>query len=238
MGAEQLSPSYAFQKSMDKWAFGCAALDEILDGGIDAGCVTLFYGEAGTGKTTLCLLIARDIARQGKKVVYIDTEGVSIERLAQVTGKDFEEVAKNILISSVGSFDEQERMVDKAIKLAEGNVDVGAIIVDSISMHYRLTSREEERGERKSLAGQSTKLNNVARAKSIPVLITSQVYTDIETGAYEALGGHALHHNAKVILRIDKIGGPGKRRAVLMKHRHMAEGASADFSLTPQGIRC
>lgn len=223
---------------MDKWPFGCAALDEILDGGVDPGCVTLFYGEAGTGKTTLCLMIARDVARKGMKVVYIDTEGVSIQRLLQITGDDFDEVAKNILFSSVGSFDEQERIVDKAIKLAEGKVDVGAIIVDSISMHYRLTSREEERGERKSLAGQSTKLNNVAREKSIPVLITSQVYTDVDTGTYEALGGHALHHNAKVIVRIDKASGPGNRRAVLMKHRHMAEGASAGFKLTSDGIRC
>jgi DNA repair protein RadB len=222
---------------MEKLPFGCRALDDMLQGGVEAGCTTLLYGEAGTGKTTLCLLLATAVARAGKKVIYLDTEGVSIERLMQVAGKDFEAVSRNILFSSISSFDEQERMVDKAIKLSQGNVDVGMIVVDSISMHYRLTSREEERSERKSLAGQSTKLTNVAREMAIPVVVTSQVYTDIDTGTYEALGGHALHHNAKAIIRLDKRS-PGSRRAVLMKHRHLPEGLVTDFFLTEDGIRC
>jgi DNA repair protein RadB len=222
---------------MDKFPFGCGSLDAILDGGVEAGCMTLIYGEAGTGKTTLCLLLARDMAKAGKKVIYLDTEGVSIDRLRQISGPDFETAAKNILFSNIGSFDEQERMVDKAIKLAQGNVDVGMVIIDSISMHYRLTSREEDRADRKSLAGQTTKLTNLAREKGIPVVVTSQVYTDVETGTFEALGGHALHHNAKLILRVDKVRS-GLRRAVLMKARHLPEGLEADFRLTADGIGC
>lgn len=222
---------------MDRLAFGCGTIDAMLDGGVEAGCLTLLYGEAGTGKTTLCLLLAAEVARQGKKVIYIDTEGVSIERLRQIAGDDFETVIKNILFSNIGSFDEQEKMVDKAIKLAQSNVDIGMLIIDSISMYYRLTSREEDRSERRSLAGQSTKLTNVAREKGLPVVVTSQVYTDVETGTFEALGGHALHHNAKAIVRIDKAS-MGRRRAVLMKHRSLPEGLAADFQLTADGISC
>ncbi len=223
---------------MEKLPFGCGSIDAMLDGGVEAGCVTLIYGESGTGKTTLCLVLARDMAKAGKKVIYLDTEGVSIDRLRQISGPDFDAVAKNILFSNIGSFDEQERMVDKAIKLAQGNVDVGMIIIDSISMHYRLTSREEDRADRRSLAGQTTKLTNLAREKSMPVIVTSQVYTDIETGIYEALGGHALHHNAKLIIRVDKVRSGGRRRAVLIKARHLPEGLEADFRLTADGISC
>jgi len=216
---------------------GCPSLDQMLEGGIERGVITLVYGEAGTGKTNLCLVLARNIAKQHKKVVYLDTESVSLERLRQMSGSDFDEVVKSILFFEVTSFDEQEKMVEKAVKLAEGNLDIDLIVVDSITMFYRLTSREEERSERKSLTSQSVRLLNVARKRNIPVMITSQVYTDVGTGIYEALGGHSLHHNAKTIIRLDKLG-PGKRRAVVMKHRHIPEGRSADFRLTDKGIGC
>ncbi len=99
----------------------CGALDAMLGGGIETSCITLLYGEAGTGKTNLCLVLARNVARSGKKVIYVDSEGVSVERLRQISGKDYEEVTRNVLFSEVHSFTEQETMVDKAIKLAEGN---------------------------------------------------------------------------------------------------------------------
>ncbi|MDD1768701.1 MAG: DNA repair and recombination protein RadB [Methanomassiliicoccales archaeon] len=222
---------------MEKVPFDCASIDAVLGGGVEPACITLFYGEAGTGKTNLCLVLSRNIARQGRKVVYVDTEGVSLERLDQISGSDSESVIKNILLSEVHSFDEQEKMVDRAIKLAEGNPEVGMIVVDSMTMYYRLTSREEERSERKSIANQTVKLLGVARKMAIPILATSQVYTDIDKGTFEALGGHALHHNAKTLLKVEKIS-PGKRRIVVMKHRHIAEGKVANFSITSDGIAC
>ncbi len=146
-------------------------MDALLEGGIETGCISMFYGEAGTGKSTLCLILARNIAMQGKKVAYIDTEGVSMDRLRQICGDDFDAVVKKILFFAVNSFEEQERTVDKAIKLAEGNLDIGMIIVDSISMHYRLTSRMDDSRERKDLAAQTTKLTALSRTKDLPVVL-------------------------------------------------------------------
>ena len=201
----------------------CPALDALLGGGIETGCITLIYGEAGTGKTNLCLVLARQVARSGRKVIYIDSEGVSMERLRQVSGPDIDPVLKNALFSEVHSFKEQDTMVDKAIKLAEGQADIGLIVIDSMTMYYRLGDREEERAERRSLANQSAKLLSLARKKGLPVLLTSQVFMDIEKGSVEALGGNVLHHNAKTIIFLERTG-LGKRRATVMKHRHLAEG--------------
>jgi DNA repair protein RadB len=218
-------------------AFECDALDTLLDGGVESSCVTLIYGEAGTGKTNLCLVLARNVAKQGKKVVYLDTEGVSLDRFRQVSGEGFEKLLKSVLFFEASSFDEQEKMVDKAIKLAEGNLDVELIIIDSLTMFYRLTAREEERTERRSLTSQSVKLLGIARKRDIPVVLTSQVYTDVERKTFESLGGHSLHHNAKTIISLEKVS-PGRRKAVLKKHRHIAEGKSADFRLVETGISC
>lgn len=222
---------------MRRLPFECDALDTLLDGGVESSCVTLIYGEAGTGKTNLCLVLARNVAKQGKKVVYLDTEGVSLDRFRQVSGEGFENLLKSVLFFEANSFDEQEKMVDKAIKLAEGNLDVELIIIDSLTMFYRLTAREEERTERRSLTSQSVKLLGIARKRDIPVVLTSQVYTDVERKTFESLGGHSLHHNAKTIISLEKVS-PGRRKAVLKKHRHIAEGKSADFKLVETGISC
>ncbi len=214
---------------------GSEALDALLEGGLEGGAITLFFGEAGTGKTNICLQVARNVAVTGKKVVYIDTEGVSLERLQQMAGDKYEDVMKNILFFEPHSFDEQEKFVDKAVKLAESSLEVGVIILDSATIHYRLTRNDEERGVRKSLSPQLAKLLGVSRSKDIPVVLTSQVYTDLDKGTFEPLGGHVLLHNAKAIVRLDKVG-TGSRRAVIIKHRHLEEGRNANFKLTKSGV--
>ena len=201
---------------------------------MERDCVTLLYGEAGTGKTNLSLVMSMNVVLQGKRAIYIDTEGLSMERMKQICGDNFDNVAKNMLISEVHSFEEQEKMVEKAVKLAEGNDDIGLIVVDSISMYYRGSSRGDSR---KTMVRQSTSLLQVARKRGIPIIITSQVFTDVDTGTYEALGGHALHHCAKAIVRLDRLG-LGKRRAVIMKQRYVAEGTASEFKIVQNGIVC
>ena len=219
-----------------KMALECRALDDLLGGGVEAGCITLLHGEAGSGKTNFCLQLARNVVRAGRKVIYIDTEGVSLERLRQICGEDFELVAKNILFSEPYSFEEQENLIEKAVKLAENNPEVGLIVIDSITMHYRLTMRDEtRRDERYSLTRQIAKLLRVSRQREIPVVVTSQVYTDIDTGRYLPLGGHMLSHNAKTIVRFEKEG-RSQRAAVLEKHRHREEGSRATFRITARGL--
>ncbi len=59
---------------------GCKGLDDLIGGGVEEGIVTEFYGEGGSGKTSLALQLAVRCAESGKQVVYLDTEGVSPER--------------------------------------------------------------------------------------------------------------------------------------------------------------
>jgi len=109
-------------------------------------------------------------------------------------------------------------------------------VIDSVTMHYRLTLRDEiRRDERHALTRQIAKLLRVSRKVGIPVIATSQVYTDIETGKYLPLGGHMLTHSAKTILELLKTG-PSARLARLVKHRAAEEGRSAKFRITGAGV--
>ena len=69
---------------MEYLATGCSSLDALLDGGLERDAITLVFGEGGSGKTNLALQCARAAAKQGLRIAYVDTEGVSSVRLRQV----------------------------------------------------------------------------------------------------------------------------------------------------------
>ena len=222
---------------MERIALECPSIDSLLGGGIEKGSVTLLYGEAGAGKTNICLQLALNQARAGGKVIYVDTEGLSPERVEQILGDSDTEALKNLLVFTVHDFNEQMQRIDAAVRLAESNDSVRLIIIDSITMYYRLRMRDDESSVRDSLTRQTEMLLTLARKKNVPVVFTSQVYTKINTGSYEALGGHVIHHNAKTIIRLDKVQS-GLRRAVIMKHRSLPEGRSALFRIVQGGVVC
>jgi len=209
----------------------CRALDDLLGGGIEAGSVTLFYGEAGSGKSNICLQMAYNVLASGKKVAYIDTEGLSYDRIKQIFKNNVS--MKDMLVFQVHSFEEQSDRVDKVAKIAETGI-IRLIIMDSMTMFYRLNY--DDVLMRNDFVRQTETLLNVARVHNIPVVLTSQVYTNIRTGMVEFLGGHAMHHNAKTIIRLD-LRGRGTRSAVIIKHRSLPEGKSAVFRITADGIR-
>ena len=213
-----------------RFPIGCKAIDDLLGGGIEVGAVTLFYGEAGCGKTNICLQLSYRVALEGKKVAFVDTEGLSYDRGMQIF-KD-EVLLKNVLLFNVHSFQEQSDRVDQIARMAASGV-LGMVVVDSLTMFYRLNY--DDMGMRNDFVRQTETLLNIARQYEIPVVITSQVYTNISTGSVEFLGGHAMHHNAKTIIRLDPRGN-GVRTAVIIKHRSLPEGRSAMFRITADGL--
>lgn len=216
---------------MKRIPLGCQAFDDLLGGGIEKGSVTLIYGEAGAGKTNICLQLAYNVIKEGKKVAYVDAEGLSTDRIDQIFGG--EDLANNILIFQVHNFDEQSDRVDKVVRLSEAKDILGLVIIDSMTMYYRLNHDDVQ--TRNDFVRQTEALLNLARKNDVPVLITSQVYTNLSTGGVEFLGGHTMYHNAKTIIRLDKKSN-GVRTAVIMKHRSLPEGRHANYRITATGI--
>ncbi len=219
-----------------KISTGSAEFDEWLSGGYDKDIITTFYGQAGSGKSNLCIMAAALQAQQGNKVIFIDTEGgFSIERLKQLTPQ---EVIKNILLLKVTNFDEQCDAFDKLILLLNKNKNVSLVIVDSMVMIYRLElgearkkGIEEITKVNRALTKQMLILNEIARKKHIPVLITDQVYSeflsqeDFEAGKEKKVAmvaGDILKYWSKCIIETKSIGF-GKKKAILRKHRSLPE---------------
>jgi DNA repair protein RadB len=226
-----------------KYSSGCKSIDELLGGGFESGTVTQLYGEAGSGKTNICLQMAIECAIQEKRVIFIDSEGFSPERFLQIvrsredTG-DMESIARRILIYEPQSFEHQTSCIQEIGSVIEEKGDVELIILDSATLFYRL-ELDEERSIylRRALANQIMQLLELARRHSLAVIITNQVYTDIENGTLRPSGGYALEHLSKVIVHLEKATeGRGKRRATIKKHRSMPEDTSCEFFITGKGV--
>jgi DNA repair protein RadB len=267
-----------------KYSTGCKSIDELLGGGFESGTVTQLYGEAGSGKTNICLQVAVECARKGKKIIFIDSEGFSPERFLQIasamplqglrvspsgacggTGRardgaephstgatvsatsasgdseDVESMARRIIIYEPHSFEQQTSCIneiEKVIKEKEGESGVVLVILDSATLFYRL-ELDDERSIylRRVLANQIMHLLEIARRYDLAVIITNQVYMDIENGNLRPSGGYALEHLSKVIVQLEKTAeGHGKRRATLKKHRSMPEDTSCEFFITDKGV--
>ena len=222
-----------------RYSSKCKNLDELLGGGFEAGIVTQLYGEAGSGKTNICLQLAIECARKEEKVIFIDSEGFSAERFMQIAGEDAESIAKRIIIYEPQNFEQQTSSIkgmETLIKESKGKTEIALVILDSATLFYRLELDDERSIHlRRELAKQIARLSELARRYNIAVLITNQVYMDIESDELRPVGGYAFKHLSKVIVQLEKIGN-GKRRATIKKHRSMPENTSCEFFITSRGI--
>lgn len=227
---------------------GSRELDVWLNGGYERDIVTTIYGPAGSGKSNLCIMAAARQACLGKKAIFVDTEGgFSVERMRQLASPD---AMRNILLMKATSFSEQKEAFSKMLGLAKG--DVGLIVVDSIVMLYRLemseanqeNDDEKARNANRNLARQMRILNEIARKKGIPVIVTDQVYgkfltkEEFEAGKEKQVamvGGDILKYWSKCIIELQNAG-RGRRKAVIRKHRSLPE-KEIMFEIIDSGIR-
>ena len=212
-------------------SIACPPLDALLEGGLEEDAITLVFGEGGSGKTHFALQCARQAARAGHRVAYVDTEGVSAIRLAQLFADD-RTAQERILFFSPFTIDEQERMVQNAIRVP----GLGLVVVDSINMHYRLhidAGGDAEKEARHSLFKQLHALTGFARKDRVPVLVTGQVYGgEDET---QPFARRVMEHLVKAVVRFEKRP-QAVRRATMVKHRSIPEGRHALFRITSDGL--
>ncbi len=229
---------------------GSRDLNVWLEGGYEKGIITLFYGPAASGKSNFVTLAACHCSKKDKKVVFVDTEGsFSIDRVKQISGGIPEMILKNVVIIKPNSFQEQKNAFLKIEKESRSK-NVGLIIVDSMTMFYRLELADARKKGleyiqrvNSDLAKQMKSLYEIARKMDIPVLVTSPVYNDFLSeeewvGGKEAgvnvVGGDILKYWSKCLIELKNKN--GKKKAILKKHRSLGE-RELDFVIVDEGIQ-
>lgn len=183
---------------------------------MESGCVlfekydneiTCIYGEPSTGKTTLAKLAAISQASKGNKVVYIDTEGsFSTDRIKQLSQEEFDKVLDNIILFKPKRFSEQNQI----IKSLPDMKNVSLIVVDTISYFYRVKVRDKPKVYNMWMARQFSILKELS--KKTPVIITNQVYSNLENKII-MVGGEMFRKSSDRIIKLNK-----QPRKIIFEH--------------------
>lgn len=213
-------------------------IDSIIGGGVEKGCVTQFYGPPGSGKTNIVLQLLVQCARNGDKAIFVDTEGgLSIERVKQISGDDFDKFATKIMIFEPTTFKEQDDVLRKLETFIDSKTErVELIVLDSAVALYRLKDGDSTQMNRE-LGKQMASLSRIARKHHIAVVVTNHIYSVFEgDGMIEPVGGTILKYWSKIMVEIARVNGSGERFAILKRHRSRPEGLRARFRIVDNGL--
>ncbi|MBI2133323.1 DNA repair and recombination protein RadB [Candidatus Woesearchaeota archaeon] len=211
---------------------GSPVLNRLLEGGFEKDVITTIFGPAGAGKSTACLMASVYAASLGKKVIYIDTEGgFSATRLGQLAG-DADRVIKSILFLRPTDFAGQRKCIGQLRHVV--NHKIGLIIVDTITNLYRCERTDDNSALNRDLGKQVSYLLEISRTRSIPVILTNQVYSDFNGGGVRMVGGDIIMYSSKCLIELKSLKS-NKRLAILQKHRHIPSREIL-FEITSSGF--
>ena len=159
--------------------------------------ITIIYGPASSGKTTLVKLASIQLLKENKKVLFIDTEqGFSVERFLQLTQNN-KDLLKNLMILKPKSFYEQYRTIQSLEKTFN---KFSLIILDTIGIFYRKELKKNQYLANKILDKQFQILKEIS--KTVPVLITNQVYSNLNTGNINNVGGEMVRNWSNCLIQL------------------------------------
>lgn len=219
---------------------GCHALDKMLEGGLTLGEITLVYGEAETGKTSLAIQCAVNTARIGYKTIFVDSDGTfSPVRLSQIAYKDIDEVAPSITLVKPSTFQEQALAIDRLDEYLTKTV--GLVAVDTVTSLYRVELGEPKKTFtlNRELGRQVAFLAQIAKTRKIAVLVNSQVRNVFLEGVVtmEPVATRVLKFWADAVLNLKHTGQSRLMKAVLEKHAERKRPISCYFTIGDTGIR-
>lgn len=190
--------------------------------------LNIIYGAEATGKTTLALMEVCEFLKKGKKIVFLDTEnGFSVERLSQIFGSHFNnKLLDRIFLATASNFEGQT----KALKQIEKLENIDLIVVDSIGRHYRNELKANLKKINKEMSLQLNILKAI-NCKGTLILLTNQVYTQLDTNKVEIVGGNMMRNWATMLIELSRV--DDKRIMKILKPKQ----EEYNFEIVNEGIK-
>ncbi len=224
---------------LQKIPTGCRGLDEILEGGITVGDVSLIYGEAETAKTTLAMQCTVNCAKKGFKTLFVDCDSTfSPRRLSQMVPEGVEKIAERIILAKPRDFKEQTTIIDNLTSyLAKG---FSLVVFDTVTRLYRLEVAEKPEKTfelNRELNRQMAWLAQVAKTRKIAVLLVSQVRSVFDSNvSIEPVATRVLRFWANTIIAMKPTENPKIVKAVVEKRPGASKEAAVYLEIGKSGL--
>ncbi len=203
---------------------GITEFDRVMGGGIVRDSVTIITSPPGGGKSTLSLMAASALAKQGYRVLYASGEE-SDSQIKSRADRILEKIEENIWILADTSMDR----VLEAIQ----EIDPDLIILDSIQTFSLAEFLPSRAGNPTQTMECASALVQQAKNKKRPraVLMIGQM-----NKSDEIAGLRALEHLVDAVLVLEGEGADELRCLVATKNRFGSTGEMGFFTMTETGL--
>ena len=203
---------------------GITEFDRVMGGGIVKDSVTIITSPPGGGKSTLSLMAAAALAKQGCRVLYASGEE-SDSQIKNRADRILDTIEQNIYILADTSMD---RVLD-----AISEVDPDLIILDSIQTFSLTEFLPSRAGNPTQTMECASALVAQAKNKKRPraVIMISQM-----NKSDEIAGLRALEHLVDAVLVLEGEGADELRCLVATKNRFGSTGEMGFFTMTETGL--
>lgn len=203
---------------------GITEFDRVMGGGIVRDSVTIITSPPGGGKSTLSLMAASALAKQGCRVLYASGEE-SDSQIKSRADRILKKIEENIWILADTSMD---RVLD-----AISEVDPDLIILDSIQTFSLAEFLPSRAGNPTQTMECASALVSVAKNKQRPraALMIGQM-----NKSDEIAGLRALEHLVDAVLVLEGEGADELRCLVATKNRFGSTGEMGFFTMTETGL--
>ncbi len=203
---------------------GIAEFDRVMGGGMVRDSVTIITSPPGGGKSTLSLMAASALAKQGYRILYASGEE-SDSQIKNRADRILDTIAENIWIVADTSMD---NVLD-----AISEIDPDLIILDSIQTFSLAEFLPSRAGNPTQTMECASALVMQAKNKRRPraVLLIGQMNKNDEIA-----GLRALEHLVDAVLMLEGEGADELRCLVATKNRFGSTGEMGFFTMTEAGL--
>ena len=204
------------------------SLDRSMGGGVPGSCLLEVMGPPGVGKSQFAMMLTAMCSREGRTVLYIDTERKFSGERVEAMGGDLRYVQLReapTLDSLLAIFSEFD------LQVAETGAKL--LVIDSVAAVVRCEGLSTI-VRSQLLSRLATDLKEMAHRYSLTVVLTNQV-----TGNFQAALGNTWHHAVSIRVALSSPEGVGSTqpRTLTVVKSHFSPTISLPYAISHAGVK-